>query len=128
MKNKFIPISAIFAICFSLTGCNQTNDNGNNNSSATVLNVYNCADYINEDVLTEFEEYCLNTLNKKGIIHNWFNKFFCDFVILCFCDKIKILLWLKKCLVTKNTKHFFYNSFFSIIILQYYYKKGLKWS
>ena len=65
MKNKFIPISAIFAICFSLTGCNQTNDNGNNNSSATVLNVYNCADYINEDVLTEFEEYCLNTLNKK---------------------------------------------------------------
>ena len=52
MKNKFIPISAIFAICFSLTGCNQTNDNGNNNSSATVLNVYNCADYINEDVLT----------------------------------------------------------------------------
>ena len=66
MKNKFIPISAVFAICFSLTGCNQSNDkDNNNNSSTTVLNVYNCADYINEDVLTEFEEYCLNTLNKK---------------------------------------------------------------
>ena len=29
MNKKFIAISAVFAICFSLTGCNQTNENDN---------------------------------------------------------------------------------------------------
>ena len=71
MKDKKIfALSAIFAICFSMTGC-QGQQGQIETDDAIVLNVYNCADYICESegdnlgVLEQFEEYCLNTLGKK---------------------------------------------------------------
>lgn len=76
MNNKLLSISAITLICFSMTSCNK-NDNNNQSSSkdVTILNIYNCADYICESetvdgvlipgVIEQFEEYCQQTLNKK---------------------------------------------------------------
>lgn len=72
-NNKLVSLSAIFAICFSITSCGNNNSNTNSSKNVTVLNVYNCADYIcetNEEegtvsVLTQFEQYCKNVLNKN---------------------------------------------------------------
>ena len=71
MKNsKILALSAIFAICFSITSCNEQQIE-ENETDAIILNVYNCADYISETdgenigVLEQFEEYCLNVLGKK---------------------------------------------------------------
>lgn len=73
MNKKILSLGAIFAICFGLAGCNDTNDENGFDSSVITLNVYNCADYICETdeaegtvgVMEQFEEYCKNTLHKN---------------------------------------------------------------
>ena len=70
-NNKFIALSAILAICFGITGCNNNNANDNDLEGDVVLNVYNCADYICETdeesgtigVVEQFEQYCKDTYN-----------------------------------------------------------------
>lgn len=63
MKNlKIFALGAITTICFSLTGCDY---NSNNDGKPIILNVYNCAEYIDETVLDDFETYCLETFNEK---------------------------------------------------------------
>lgn len=73
-NNKLLSLSAIVLICFSMTGCNN-NENNQENGDKIVLNVYNCADYILETeivdgekvpgVMDQFVEYCKTTLNKE---------------------------------------------------------------
>ena len=63
MKNlKIFALGAITTICFSLTGCDF---NSNKEEKPIILNVYNCAEYIDETVLDDFETYCLETFNEK---------------------------------------------------------------
>ena len=70
-EKKIFALSAIFAICFAMTGCGNANQSTEDETDEIVLNVYNCADYISETdgenigVLEQFEEYCLNVLGKK---------------------------------------------------------------
>ena len=66
MKNlKIFALGAITTICFSLTGCDF---NSNKEEKPIILNVYNCAEYIDETVLDDFETYCLETFNEKVVV------------------------------------------------------------
>lgn len=70
-NNKFLALSAIFAICFSISSCGNSSNNENNAEGDVVINVYNCAEYICESdpeegtigVVEQFEQFCKDTYN-----------------------------------------------------------------